>query len=401
MTQESSSKQKVVFSILIAVSLGHFFNDLIQMILPASYDFLKHKYALSYAQIGMITFAFQMTSSILQPFVGRYTDKHPQPYSFILGMLFAFSGLTLLSFAWNFTSIILSACLIGMGSSVFHPEASRVAYYASGGKRSFAQAIFQLGGNGGTAVGPLLIALFVIPFGQYTIAFFTIFAVIGASILFRVSKWYESLILRGELKKNAYNEAPLNVSPLRVKITIGILLILLFSKYFFTASISSYYVFYLQEKFHVSKTTSQIHLFLYLFAFALGTLIGGPLGDKFGRKRIIWFSIVGAAPFTLALPYVNLFWTSIFIVMAALTLASAFPSILVYAQELLPGKIGMISGLFYGFAFGMGGLASALIGELIDHTNVIYVYKLCSFLPLIGFVTLFLPNIKKRRANNA
>jgi FSR family fosmidomycin resistance protein-like MFS transporter len=397
MKSTTVSNQQVALSILIAVSMGHFFNDLIQMILPASYDFFKGKYRLTYAQIGLITFAFQMTSSLLQPFVGRYTDKHPQPYSFLAGMLFAFSGLLLLSVAWNFTSILIAASLIGMGSSVFHPEASRVAYYASGGKRSFAQAIFQLGGNGGTAVGPLMIALFVLPFGQYTIAFFTFFAVIGGAILYRVSKWYKNYLESSSFKKNAYNEAPINVSPLRIKITIGILLLLLFSKYFFTASISSYYVFYLQEKFHITKSAAQVQLFLYLFAFALGTLIGGPMGDKFGRKRIIWFSILGAAPFTLALPYVNLFWTSVFIIVSALILASAFPSILVYAQELLPGKIGMISGLFYGFAFGMGGISSALLGELIDHTNVMYVYQLCSFAPLIGLVAAFLPNIKKRR----
>lgn len=391
--------KKTVYPILFAVCCGHFLNDLMQAVLPASYDFLKESYNLSYSQIGFITFAFQITSSLLQPVVGTFTDKRPQPFSFSAGMVFALSGLILLSFAWNFASIVGAACLIGVGSSIFHPEASRVAYYASGGRRGFAQSIFQLGGNGGTAIGPLLIAFVVIPFGQYTIAFFALFAVIGGFILFKVSTWYKGYLTHSSFKKNAYNEEPLGLSPTRIWISIVILLLLIFSKYFFTASISSYYIFYLQEKFHVSNTASQMHLFLYLIAFTLGTLFGGPLGDKFGRKKIIWFSILGAAPFSLALPYIDsLFWTSACIVCAGAILASAFSSILVYAQELLPGRIGMVSGLFYGFAFGMGGLGSAILGNIIDQTSVTYVYHLCSYLPLIGMVTIFLPNIKKRRA---
>ena len=386
--------KKTVYPILFAVCCGHFLNDLMQAVLPASYPLLKDSYNLSYTQIGFITFTFQITSSLLQPVVGTFTDKKPQPYSFTAGMIFAFSGLITLSFASNFIMILLAACLIGIGSSIFHPEASRVAYYASGGRRGFAQSIFQLGGNGGSAIGPLLIAFIAIPFGQYTIAFFALFAVLGGFILFK-----DSYLSHSSFKKNAYNEEPLGLSQSRIIASIIILLLLIFSKYFFTASISNYYVFYLEEKFGLSETAAQMHLFLYLMAFTLGTLFGGPLGDRFGRKKIIWFSILGAAPFSLALPYIDsLFWTSVCIVFAGAILASAFSSILVYAQELLPGRIGMVSGLFYGFAFGMGGLGSAILGGIIDKTSVTYVYHLCSYLPLIGMVTVFLPNIKKRRA---
>ncbi|HRP53938.1 MAG TPA: MFS transporter, partial [Fluviicola sp.] len=287
-----SQPTQTVYPILAAVCMGHFFNDLMQSVLPASYPLLKESYQLSYAQIGFITFAFQITSSLLQPFVGTFTDKKPQPYSFTAGMFFAFSGITLLAFAWNFASILCAASLIGLGSSIFHPEASRVAYYASGGRRGFAQSIFQLGGNGGTAIGPLLIAFIVFPLGQKSIALFVIFALIGASVLWRVSKWYQKYLQQSTFKKNAYNEQSQGLSKARIWISIIILLVLIFSKYFFTASISSYYVFYLEERFGLSETESQIHLFLYLIAFTVGTLVGGPLGDKIGRKKIIWFSIL-------------------------------------------------------------------------------------------------------------
>lgn len=385
-----------VFPILFAVCAGHFLNDLIQVILPSSYPILKENYHLSYSEIGIITFAFQITSSLLQPVVGTFTDKRPQPFSFTAGMLFAFSGLMILAFASNFTTILMAAICIGLGSSIFHPEASRVAYYASGGRRGLAQSIFQLGGNGGTAIGPLLIAFIVVPFGQTSIAFFVIFALMGASILYYVSNWYKRYLEHTDFKKNAYNEEPLGLSKERITISIIILLLLIFSKFFFTASVSNYYTFYLMERFQLDVKDAQIYLFIYMLAFTLGTFFGGPLGDKYGRKTIIWFSILGAAPFTLTLPYLNLFWTVIFISIAGAIIASAFSSILVYSQELLPGKIGMISGLFYGFAFGMGGLGSAILGNLVDSHGIYYVYQLCSFLPLIGIFTIFLPNIRKK-----
>lgn len=390
-----SSATQTVYSVLFAICAGHFLNDLIQIILPASYPILKASYNLSYSEIGIITFAFQITSSLLQPFVGTFTDKRPQPYSFTAGMLFAFTGLILLAFASSFTGILIAAISIGLGSSIFHPEASRVAYYASGGRRGLAQSIFQLGGNGGTAIGPLLVAFIVVPFGQTSIAYFVIFAMLGAGILFYVSKWYKNYLNQQHFKKNAYNEERLDISPARIRFSIAILLLLIFSKFFFTASISNYYTFYLIDRFDVSVTESQIYLFIYMAAFTFGTFFGGPLGDKYGRKRIIWFSILGAAPFTLALPYLNLQATVVVIAIAGAIIASAFSSILVYAQELLPGKIGMISGLFYGFAFGMGGLGSAILGNLVDQHGIYYVYQLCSFLPLIGVLTVFLPNIRR------
>lgn len=393
-----STSNQTVYSILFAICAGHFLNDLIQIILPASYPILKAKYTLSYTEIGIITFAFQITSSLLQPFVGTFTDKRPQPFSFVLGMVFAFIGLLILAFASNFYGILAAAISIGLGSSIFHPEASRVAYYASGGRRGLAQSIFQLGGNGGTAVGPLLIAAIVIPFGQSSIAFFIIFALIGAAVLYRVSVWYKDYLSHHQFKKNAYNEQRLDISPTRIYISIAILLLLIFSKFFYTASISNYYTFYLIERFGTSTKQAQIFLFIYMAAFTFGTFYGGPLGDKYGRKTIIWFSILGAAPFTLALPYLNFHATIVVIAIAGAIIASAFSSILVYAQELLPGKIGMISGLFYGFAFGMGGLGSAILGNLIDKQGIDYVYHLCSFLPLIGVLTIFLPNIKRKHS---
>lgn len=391
-----NTANQTVYPILFAICAGHFLNDLIQIILPASYPLLKSSYHLSYTEIGVITFAFQITSSLLQPFVGTFTDKRPQPYSFVAGMFFAFIGLLLLAFASNFYGILSAAISIGLGSSIFHPEASRVAYYASGGRRGLAQSIFQLGGNGGTAVGPLLIATIVIPFGQASIAFFVVFAVVGATVLYRVSLWYKNYLEQQHFKKNAYNEQRLDISKTRIYLSIGILLLLIFSKFFYTASVSNYYTFYLIERFGISARQAQIFLFIYMAAFTFGTFYGGPLGDKYGRKTIIWFSILGAAPFTLALPYLNFYATVIVIAIAGAVIASAFSSILVYAQELLPGKIGMISGLFYGFAFGMGGLGSAILGNLIDKEGIAYVYELCSFLPLIGILTVFLPNIRRK-----
>lgn len=388
------NKQKTVYPILFAVCFGHFLNDCIQSILPSVYPMLQQEYSLSFAQIGFITFVFQVTASLLQPFVGYSTDKYPRPYSFVFGMVFSLAGILLLTFATGFFSLLLAAGTIGIGSSIFHPEASKVSYFASGGRRGLAQSIFQLGGNSGYAVGPLLIALIVVDHGQHRIIWFSIAAILGMIILLKVGGWYKrqlSLIAAG---KRGSIEIKHDLSKKRVYFSVGILLLLLFSKYFYTAGITNFFTFYLIDQFGVSVKTSQYYLFLFMGAVAAGTLLGGWLGDKFGRKIIIWFSILGAAPFALALPYANLFWVGILIVIIGIITSSAFSAILVYAQELLPGKIGMVSGLFYGFAFGMGGLGSAFLGYLVDKTSIEYVFMVCSFLPLIGIVTVFLPNFK-------
>jgi MFS transporter, FSR family, fosmidomycin resistance protein len=390
------SVQQTVFPILFAVCFGHFLNDLIQAILPSVYPMLKDNYRLSFGQVGLITFAFQFTASILQPFVGNYTDKHAKPYSFVGGMLFSLSGIVLLAYATGFFSILVAACFIGIGSSIFHPEASRVAYYASGGKRGLAQAIFQLGGNAGAAFGPLFVLLFVIPFGQVNIQWFVVAALLAIIVLSYVGRWYKEYLSHSSFRKNAYNEVPTGLSQRRIVFSILILLVLIFSKFFYTASINNFYTFYLIERFKIPVEDSQFYLFLFMGSVTVGTLAGGPLGDKFGRKVIIWFSILGAAPFSLLLPYMDLTWTCILICTAGAILASAFSSILVYAQELLPGKIGMVSGLFYGFAFGMGAVGSAVLGHVVDITSLEFVFKLCSFLPLLGIITIFLPNIRRR-----
>lgn len=386
-----------VYPILFAVCSGHFLNDLIQSVLPSVYPMLKSNYSLSFAQIGLITFAFQVTASILQPFVGNYTDKNPKPYSFVTGMFFSLTGIVLLAYASGFVSILMAACLIGIGSSVFHPEASRVAYYASGGRRGLAQSIFQLGGNAGAALGPLLVAFIVVPNGQQYIVWFTGSAIAAIFILRYVGNWYQEYLSNRSFRKNAFNDIPPNISKTRIAFSIAILLILIFSKFFYTASINNYFTFYLIDRFRVSIQESQVYLFGFLISVTAGTVLGGPLGDRYGRRPIIWFSILGAAPFSLLLPYANLTWTCVLICIAGLILASAFSSILVYAQELLPGKIGMVSGLFYGFAFGMGGLGSAALGYIVDKTSIEYVYYLCSFLPLLGIITVFLPTIRKPR----
>ena len=387
--------EKAVYSILFAISFSHLLNDIIQSLIPAIYPLVKNSYRLSFSQIGLITLTFQMAASILQPFVGFYTDKKPQPYSLAAGMTCTLCGLLMLAFAGSFYMILVSVAFIGIGSSIFHPEASRVAYMASGGKRGLAQSIFQLGGNTGSSLGPLLAALIIAPFGQFNVIWFSIIAVVGILVLVRIGGWYKSHISAKLKSKLANNH---QVSPLlrqKIVISIGILLILIFSKFFYLASMTSYYTFYLIDKFHLSVQSSQIYLFVFLFAVAAGTLIGGTLGDKFGRKYVIWASILGAAPFTLMLPHVNLMWTSILSVFIGVILASAFSAILVYAQELIPGKLGLVSGLFFGFAFGMAGIGSALLGRLADATSIGYVYQVCAFLPLIGLLTAFLPNIEK------
>lgn len=390
----SEIAQKTVFSILFSISFAHLLNDLIQSIIPSVYPILKESYQLTFSQIGLITFAFQLTASIFQPFVGYYTDKHPKPFSQIYGMLFSLAGIIVLSYASNFYTIVISVMLIGTGSSIFHPESARISNVASGGKRGLAQSIFQVGGNFGTALGPLLVALIVVPNSQKYLLVFVIAAVVAIAILSKIAIWYKQHLLLRHQKATVFSENH-TLTNRQVNKAITILLIVIFSKFFYTACLSTYYTFFIIEKFHLTVQNAQFHMFIYLIAYALGTIAGGPLGDRFGRKYIIWFSVFGATPFALLLPYANLFYTDVLMIIIGLIVSSAFPAIIVYAQELLPKKLGMISGLFYGFAFGMGAIGSALLGLLADYTSVSYIYQICSFLPLIGGICYFLPNLKK------
>ncbi|MBC7641123.1 MAG: MFS transporter [Flavobacterium sp.] len=385
---------KTIFSILFSISFAHLLNDLIQSIIPSVYPILKQNYGLTFTQIGLITFAFQLTASIFQPFVGFYTDKKPQPFSQVYGMILSSFGIISLSYANNLAWIILSVMLIGLGSAIFHPESARISNMASGGKRGLAQSIFQVGGNLGTALGPLLVALIVFPNSQKFILYFLIASTIGLMIISKIAFWYsDNLKLKLDKQRLFIEQHELSNS--KVKSAIAILLFVIFTKFFYSASLSTYYTFYVIEKFHLTIPQAQFHMFIYLIAYALGTIAGGPLGDKFGRKYIIWFSVFGATPFALMLPYANLFWTDILMIVIGMIISSAFPAIIVYAQELLPKKLGMVSGLFYGFAFGMGALGSALLGILADHTSITFVYQICSFLPILGIVCYFLPNMKK------
>jgi len=395
--QSKAIVQKTVYSILFTISFTHLLNDMMQSVIPAVYPMLKQSFHFSFTQIGIITFTFQLTASLLQPFVGFYTDRKPKPYSLAAGMGFTLLGIIMLSTASSFFMILVAVSLIGMGSSVFHPESSRVAYLASGGKKGLAQSIFQLGGNAGSAIGPLLAALIVIPYGQFYIIWFALFAILAILVLIQIGKWYQGhLYLKQANPIAAPVESGPNISRKRVIISLSILLVLIFSKYFYMASMTSYFTFYLIDKFHVSVQQSQLYLFAFLAAVAAGTVIGGPLGDRFGRKYIIWISILGAAPFTLLLPYVNLMWTVVLAVLIGVIISSAFSAILVYATDLVPGKVGMIAGLFFGFAFGMGGVGSAVLGWLADQTSIEYIFKICAFLPLIGIITGFLPNIEHK-----
>jgi FSR family fosmidomycin resistance protein-like MFS transporter len=379
-------------AVLAAVSASHFLNDMIQSLLPAVYPLLKSSYALDFGQIGLITLVFQVTASLLQPVVGTFTDRRPTWFSLPLGMGFTLCGLLLLSQA-TYPLLLLAAALIGTGSSVFHPESSRIARMASGGRHGFAQSFFQVGGNLGSASGPLLAAFIVLPRGQGSIAWFAIVALVAIVILLQVGRWYQRHVL---IKPKAAVATPASSLPRRqVVMAISVLLALIFSKYFYLASLSTYYTFYLMERFALTAQDAQIHLFLFLGAVALGTLVGGPVGDRFGRKYVIWVSILGVLPFTLLLPHADLFWTSVLSVVIGLILSSAFSAILVYATELLPGNVGMIAGLFFGFAFGMGGLGAALLGELADARGIEYVYRLCAYLPAIGLLTVFLPNLRR------
>ncbi len=397
-TLRESNPSGTALSVLFAVSFCHFLNDLIQSLLPAIYPLLKTQYALDFGQIGLLTFTFQVTASLLQPLIGAYTDRRPLPYSLPIGMSFTLCGLLLLALASNFSLLLLAAALVGTGSSVFHPESSRIARLASGGRHGFAQSVFQVGGNAGSAAGPLLAAFIVLPFGQRSIAWFSLVALLGIVLLTRVGGWYRRHVLTRSPAHPPHAHA---LPTHRVWIAVAVLLALIFSKYFYLASLVSYYTFYLISHFGVSVQSAQLHLFLFLGAVALGTLVGGPVGDRIGRKYVIWVSILGVLPFTLLLPHANLFWTSVLSVVIGLILSSAFSAILVYAQELLPGKVGMIAGLFFGFAFGMGGLAAALLGELADATSIEFVYKICAYLPAIGLLTVLLPNLHRTDSNQA
>ena len=385
------SAQRTVFPVLVAISFCHLLNDLIQSLLPAIYPILKDSYGLSFAQIGYITLAFQLTASLLQPVVGLYTDHRPVPFSLPVGMGCTLVGLLLLSVAGSFAALLVAASLVGLGSSVFHPESARVARMASGGRYGLAQSVFQVGGNAGSALGPLLAAFIVVPFGQRSIGWFSAAALLAIAVLLGVSRWYSA---RSGAKK-ATSDRHSGLSRRQVALAIAVLVALLFSKFFYVASLGTYYTFYLIETFGVSVQTAQLLLFLFLGAFAAGVLAGGPIGDRVGRKRVIWASILGVLPFTLALPYANLFWTAALTVPIGLVLASASSSIIVFAQELVPGKVGLINGLFFGLAFGLGGLGAALLGELIDLTSITTVYRLCAFLPALGLLAVFLPDIER------
>jgi len=388
----SGKEEKTAFAVLMALSVSHLLNDTIQSLISAVYPILKESYALSFTQIGLITLAFQITASLLQPLIGVYTDRRPLPYSLAFGMGVTLFGLLLFSVVGSFTTILLAAGLVGVGSAVFHPEASRMARLASGGQHGLAQSLFQVGGNGGTALGPLLAAFIVVPWGQESLAWFSVAAVAAILILYWVGNWYHEHLSVQRVKQLV--AAGRGLSTRRVAFAVGILLCLIFSKYFYLASISSYYTLYLIDTFGVGVADAQVRLFIFLGAVAAGTFLGGPVGDRIGFKAVIWGSILGALPFTLILPHVDLFWTTVLTIPIGLILASAFSAIMVYAQELLPSRVGMVAGLFFGFAFGMGGVGAAVLGWLADQTSIGYVYEVCAYLPLIGLLTIFLPNLR-------
>jgi len=388
----SINAANTALGILAAISFCHLLNDMMQSLLPALYPMLKSGYGLTFTQIGLLTFTFQFTASILQPLVGALADKTPRPYSLAVGMGFTLIGLVLLAFADSYTLLLVAAALVGTGSSVFHPESSRVARMASGGKHGFAQSIFQVGGNLGSSAGPLLAAFIVLPRGQSSVAWFSLTALLGMAVLIKVGHWYKA---HGISRLARAPQRAAGTGRRHVAGALTVLLALVFSKYVYLASISSYYTFYLIDHFHVSVRSSQLHLFVFLASAAAGGMIGGPLGDRLGSKYIIWVSILGVLPFTLLLPHANLFWTSVLSVPIGLILASAFPAIVVYAQDLLPGRTGMVAGLFFGLAFGMGSIGAAVLGRLADHFGINLVYQICAFLPLIGLLTGFLPNLHR------
>jgi FSR family fosmidomycin resistance protein-like MFS transporter len=397
-TESTKTQETVAFRILAALSFSHLLNDMMQSVIPAVYPILKTAYRLDFGQIGLITLTSQMTASLLQPVVGLYTDHRPLPYSLATGMGFTLTGLLVLSVAPTFPIVLLAVACVGIGSSVFHPESSRVARMASGGQHGLAQSLFQVGGNAGSALGPLLAAFIVLPMGQPSIAWFSIGALVAMVLLARIGTWYKSHRTIVKKTESQSNVASVRPQSNKVIMAISVLIALIFSKFFYLASITSYYTFFLISKFHIPVRSAQLYLFVFLGAVAAGTIIGGPVGDRIGRKRVIWWSILGPLPFTLLLPYSNLFWTSIITVIVGLFLASAFPAIIVYAQELVPGRVGTISGLFFGLAFGLGGIGAAVLGKLADSTSIEFVYRVCSFLPAIGLLTALLPDVKRRPA---
>jgi MFS transporter, FSR family, fosmidomycin resistance protein len=390
----ASAAGRTAFSVLAAISFCHLLNDMMQSLLPALYPMLKSSYALTFGEIGILTFTYQITASLLQPIIGRYTDSKPRPYSLAAGMSFTLFGLALLASARTYPLLLVAAAMIGTGSSVFHPESSRVARMASGGRHGLAQSVFQVGGNFGTAIGPLLAAFIVLPHGQSSVLWFSCAALVGIFVLFNVGHWYKHHGI-ARLKPRATDAGAANATPTRREVTVAmsVLLALIFSKYFYLASLTSYYTFYLISRFHVSVQASQIYLFVFLGSVALGTILGGPVGDRIGRKYVIWGSILGVLPFTLLLPHANLLWTAVLTVPIGVILASAFPAIIVYAQELLPGRTGTVAGLFFGLAFGMGGIGAAVLGEVADSFGIKLVYEICAFLPLIGLLAGFLPDV--------
>ncbi|RUL66544.1 MFS transporter [Dyella dinghuensis] len=385
--------QRTDYAILGAISFSHLLNDMIQSLIVAIYPVLKGGFNLSFGQIGLITLTYQVTASLLQPLVGVVTDRKPMPYSLPVGMGFTLCGLLLLAVAPNFAVLLVAAALVGTGSSVFHPESSRVARLASGGQHGLAQSLFQVGGNTGSSIGPLLAAWVIVPHGRGSVAWFSLAALLAMVVLMQVGRWYRlHHVSRGNVVRHTTGET---LSRNTIVMALLILGLLIFSKYFYLASISSYYTFYLIHTFGLSVQSAQMHLFIFLFAVAAGSFFGGPIGDRVGRKWVIWVSILGVAPFTLALPHANLFWTSVLSVVIGLILSSAFSAILVYAQELIPGRVGMISGMFFGFAFGMGGIGAAVLGRVADVHGIDYVYSLCAYLPLIGVLAVFLPNLER------
>lgn len=391
----SQDADSTKFTILILISLSHFLNDTTQSLLVPTYPIFKDAFSLTFTQIGFITLAYQLTASLLQPLVGYYADKKSRPFTLPAGMLFSLSGILLISMAWSYHWVLAGAMLLGTGSSVFHPESSRVARMASGGRYGLAQSIFQVGGNAGTSCGPLLAAAFIIPYGQRALGWFAVLPLIGFLCLVKISLW-----ARGRMRAAGTKQMSSRISPVSRPVvvrTLGVLLILIFSKYFYLSSISSYFIFYLNHKFGISVQAAQYRLFIFLFAMAAGTLLGGPIGDRIGRKWVIWASILGVAPFTLALPHLGLHMTSVFVFIIGFVLASAFAAIVVFAQELMPGRVGTVAGLFFGFSFGLGGLGAAALGWLADQKGIEYVYHVCAFLPLLGIFAVFLPNLKQDR----
>lgn len=386
-----------VYSMLIICGISHFLNDMIQSIIPSIYPILKDKFDFSFAQIGIITLIFQMTSSILQPFTGLYADKHPRPYALSVGMCFTLVGLLVLAFAENYLLILFAVSVVGLGSSVFHPTASRVAQLASGGKKSLAQSIFQVGGNGGSALGPLLAAAIILPLGQHSISFFALAALLAAIIMVRLGSWYKARMAYATKHPQKTVGINTNISKRAKYGALAILIILVFSKYFYTSCITSYFTFFLIDKFGISVGASQLCLFVFLAAFAIGTVAGGLLGDKFGRKYVIWFSILGSAPFALIMPYANFAWTIVCTFLSGLIIASAFSSIVVYATDLMPDKVGLIAGIFFGLMFGLGGLGSAFFGWLADKTSIEFIFQVSAYLPLLGIIAGLLPNTQTRK----